>query len=228
MSEEFELPITLQQIGIKKAIRKKLARHNIETLEELLDTDYEDLIKIRQLGASGINEIKKVLHDAGYKIKNEENSLEAKREKLKSQGRLLLEDLGFPSQTYAILYKTGIFTIEQLNENWNKITQLRGYGPYRQQSLLEHLAMLGIEATAEQLIIPEDVEKRLKEMESKRKIEATELKQQEETEEWNILIKEYQALIAEKQNLRKREEEIDEELGRIRGSLSAKVKQKRQ
>ena len=88
--------------------------------------------------------------------------------------------------------------------------------------------MLGIEATAEQLIIPEDVEKRLKEMESQRKIEATELKQQEETEEWNILIKEYQALIAEKQNLRKREEEIDEELGRIRGSLSAKVKQKRQ
>lgn len=83
MSEEFELPITLQQIGIKKAIRKKLARHNIETLEELLDTDYEDLIKIRQLGASGINEIKKVLHDAGYKIKNEEKFPRGKKRKAK-------------------------------------------------------------------------------------------------------------------------------------------------
>lgn len=227
MSEELELPLTLQQIGIKKATRKKLAMNNINSLEELLNTNYEDLIKTRQLGASGLNEIKKALHNAGYKIKNEENSPEAKREKLKAEGRLLLEDLGFPRQTYSMLYKAGIFTINQLDENWNKITQIKGYGPYRQQSLLEHLIVLGIEATAEQLIISDDVAERLKEMEAQKNINVAELRQQEEVEERNILIKEYQSLIAEKQILRRREQEIDEELERIRGNLNAKVNQKR-
>ena len=74
MSNKKILQITLKDLGIKKRTRKRLSLYNIETLEDLLQIDYEDLTKIRQLGIGGLKEIKGALHNAGYKIKNEDKS----------------------------------------------------------------------------------------------------------------------------------------------------------
>lgn len=115
MSNKEILQITLKDLGIKKRTRKRLSLYNIETLEDLLQIDYEDLTKIRQLGIGGLKEIKGALHNAGYKIKNEDKSQEVQKEKLKQEGKVLLEELGFSPQAYSLLYREGIFTLQQLS-----------------------------------------------------------------------------------------------------------------
>ena len=165
MSNKEILQITLKDLGIKKRTRKRLSLYNIETLEDLLQIDYEDLTKIRQLGIGGLKEIKGALHNAGYKIKNEDKSQEVQKEKLKQEGKVLLEELGFSPQAYSLLYREGIFTLQQLNNRWREIPIIKGYGPNRQRQLLDQLTILGVGITGEGLLIPKEVEQQAIEQE---------------------------------------------------------------
>lgn len=226
MSNKEGLQLTLKDLGIRKGVRKRLIANDIETLEDLLQIDYEDLTKIRQLGIGGLKEIKKAIHNAGYKIKNEEKSQEAQKEKLKQEGKILLEDLGFTPQAYSLLYREEIFTLEQLNERWKEITRLKGYGPHRQQQLLNQLAVLGVGVTGEGLLISKEVEQKISEQGELNKLIKEEKKQSEDIERRNMLLAMQQSLLKEKQDLRIREQEIDQELANIRGELLGTRKNK--
>lgn len=224
MSNKEILQITLKDLGIKKRTRKRLSLYNIETLEDLLQIDYEDLTKIRQLGIGGLKEIKGALHNAGYKIKNEDKSQEVQKEKLKQEGKVLLEELGFSPQAYSLLYREGIFTLQQLSNRWREIPIIKGYGPNRQRQLLDQLTILGV--GREGLLIPKEVEQQAIEQEKLNKSAKEEQKQSEDIKRRNILIEMQQSLLKEKQALRIREQEIDNELAKIRGELLGARKNK--
>ena len=226
MSNKEILQITLKDLGIKKRTRKRLSLYNIETLEDLLQIDYENLTKIRQLGIGGLKEIKGALHNAGYKIKNEDKSQEVQKEKIKQEGKVLLEELGFSPQAYSLLYREGIFTLQQLNNRWREIPIIKGYGPNRQRQLLDQLTILGVGITGEGLLIPKEVEQQAIEQEKLNKSAKEEQKQSEDIKRRNILIEMQQSLLKEKQALIIREQEIDNELAKIRCELLGARKNK--
>ena len=94
MKEQEFLQTLIKELDISNYTKGRLLNHGIETVEDLLKIDYEDLTKLRQLGKKGLKEISTFLHQMGYKIKNEESDKEVKREQLKEEGKVLLEDLG--------------------------------------------------------------------------------------------------------------------------------------
>lgn len=225
MKEQEFLQTLIKELDISNYTKGRLLNHGIETVEDLLKIDYEDLTKLRQLGKKGLKEISTFLHQMGYKIKNEESDKEVKREQLKEEGKVLLEDLGLKRELYSILYREGIFTLQELNNHWKEIPEIKGYGPRRQIQLSEQLSFLGIKVTEEGLQIPEEVTQTIDNQEEINKLveKPGEKQTQEESDKLLAL---QQSLLAEKQQLQLREQEIDKELANIRGELFETRKRK--
>ena len=225
MKEQELLQTLIKELDISNYTKGRLLNHGIETVEDLLKIDYEDLTKLRQLGKKGLKEISTFLHQMGYKIKNEESDKEVKREQLKEEGKVLLEDLGLKRELYSILYREGIFTLQELNNHWKEIPEIKGYGPRRQIQLSEQLSFLGIKVTEEGLQIPEEVTQTIDNQEEINKLVEKPGEKQTQ-EERNKLLALQQSLLAEKQQLQLREQEIDKELANIRGELFETRKRK--
>lgn len=225
MKEQEFLQTLIKELDISNYTKGRLLNHGIETVEDLLKIDYEDLTKLRQLGKKGLKEISTFLHQMGYKIKNEESDKEVKREQLKEEGKVLLEDLGLKRELYSILYREGIFTLQELNNHWKEIPEIKGYGPRRQIQLSEQLSFLGIKVTEEGLQIPEEVTQTIDNQEEINKLVEKPGEKQTQ-EERNKLLALQQSLLAEKQQLQLREQEIDKELANIRGELFETRKRK--
>ncbi|HIR48988.1 MAG TPA: hypothetical protein IAB35_03325 [Candidatus Faecimonas gallistercoris] len=225
MKEQEFLQTLIKELDISNYTKGRLLNHGIETVEDLLKIDYEDLTKLRQLGKKGLKEISTFLHQMGYKIKNEESDKEVKREQLKEEGKVLLEDLGLKRELYSILYREGIFTLQELNNHWKEIPEIKGYGPRRQIQLSEQLSFLGIKVTEEGLQIPEEVTQTIDNQEEINKLVEKPGEKQTQ-EERDKLLALQQSLLAEKQQLQLREQEIDKELANIRGELFETRKRK--
>lgn len=225
MKEQEFLQTLIKELDISNYTKGRLLNHGIETVEDLLKIDYEDLTKLRQLGKKGLKEISTFLHQMGYKIKNEESDKEVKREQLKEEGKVLLEDLGLKRELSSILYREGIFTLQELNNHWKEIPEIKGYGPRRQIQLSEQLSFLGIKVTEEGLQIPEEVTQTIDNQEEINKLVEKPGEKQTQ-EERNKLLALQQSLLAEKQQLQLREQEIDKELANIRGELFETRKRK--
>lgn len=225
MKEQEFLQTLIKELDISNYTKGRLLNHGIETVEDLLKIDYEDLTKLRQLGKKGLKEISTFLHQMGYKIKNEESDKEVKREQLKEEGKVLLEDLGLKRELYSILYREGIFTLQELNNHWKEIPEIKGYGPRRQIQLSEQLSFLGIKVTEEGLQIPEEVTQTIDNQEEINKLVEKPVEKQTQ-EERDKLLALQQSLLAEKQQLQLREQEIDKELANIRGELFETRKRK--
>lgn len=225
MKEQEFLQTLIKELDISNYTKGRLLNHGIETVEDLLKIDYEDLTKLRQLGKKGLKEISTFLHQMGYKIKNEESDKEVKREQLKEEGKVLLEDLGLKRELSSILYREGIFTLQELNNHWKEIPEIKGYGPRRQIQLSEQLSFLGIKVTEEGLQIPEEVTQTIDNQEEINKLVEKPGEKQTQ-EERDKLLALQQSLLAEKQQLQLREQEIDKELANIRGELFETRKRK--
>ena len=225
MKEQEFLQTLIKELDISNYTKGRLLNHGIETVEDLLKIDYEDLTKLRQLGKKGLKEISTFLHQMGYKIKNEESDKEVKREQLKEEGKVLLEDLGLKRELSCILYREGIFTLQELNNHWKEIPEIKGYGPRRQIQLSEQLSFLGIKVTEEGLQIPEEVTQTIDNQEEINKLVEKPGEKQTQ-EERDKLLALQQSLLAEKQQLQLREQEIDKELANIRGELFETRKRK--
>ena len=128
-------------------------------------------------------------------------------------------------ELYSILYREGIFTLQELNNHWKEIPEIKGYGPRRQIQLSEQLSFLGIKVTEEGLQIPEEVTQTIDNQEEINKLVEKPGEKQTQ-EERNKLLALQQSLLAEKQQLQLREQEIDKELANIRGELFETRKRK--
>lgn len=110
--------------------------------------------------------------------------------------------------------------MQQLSNRWREIPIIKGYGPNRQRQLLDQLTILGVGITGEGLLIPKEVEQQAIEQEKLNKSAKEEQKQSEDIKEMQ------QSLLEEKQALIICEQEIDNELAKIRGELLGARKNK--
>ena len=133
--------ITELPIQVRNALHRSL---RITTLEELLELDYETIRKARNLGNQGIELLKQYIHNLGYTIKGEYETLEEIIKAKKAEGIILLEETISEPRLYQPLYRNGIYTLEELIINRHKISEINGYGPTRRQLLQETLASIGI------------------------------------------------------------------------------------
>ena len=205
LSEE-QRNVRIQSIEeIDKSVRKLLVRAGIETLGDLLTTDYDYLRRIRSMGEYKLELVKQYVHSIGCKLRNEEISVQSVAKNLKEQGiRLLEEDLLDP-KLYMILYKNGIYTLDDLIKYGAKVLELPNYGPLRRKQLLERLNELGVT-----LVVAKEGEAResTQELINTVRQENSEIRLRIESKQAMLL--EYEDLLRERAELRMREAELDQ------------------
>lgn len=223
--------IFVEDLNLNNRVKNVLRFYNIKSVEDLIDLDYERLILMHGMGEKGVSEILEVIHEQGYTLTYEGPKVE--KEALKDNGTLILEDYGFPANLYEILYRNGIYTIEQLKEKKDTLKEIKGFGPVRQRKLLEVMQNLGITTSSKKSF---EVAKQTSSSEEENLrdsliIENRNLKQENKEIEQRIkskkvlleslqrLAEEYENLNKENEKLRQEEQEIDQQFAEFEGKL---------
>lgn len=199
IKEVEELPIQIKNVLYRSC--------RVVTLEDLLKIDYESLRKARNMGEKYLEILKRYVHSQGYTLKGEKDTIEEIRAEKKRQGIRLLEDILEKPSLYLILYRNGIYTLEDLKAYGPKVYELTGYGPLRQKELKEILASIGIVLNP---IVEQRQPNKIETLIEKQKSENESIK--ERLTHKKALLEEYQELINERDRLLKEEQEIDEQL----------------
>lgn len=195
-------------VDLDKHIVKMLQRSlNICTLGELLTTGYDELLKARNIGEHYMDVLKEYVHKKGYVIKNEAESLREILLKKRKEGVQLLEDVIDSPRVYLILYRNGIYTLEDLINYGPKALELPGYGPLRRKELIEKMKELGIEFQVDVVINGEKSTVPTKTLIEEVRRESKEIR--ERIEQKSALLLEYEELIKEREELLIREKELD-------------------
>lgn len=206
IKEATELPIQVKNV-LHRAFRA-------ETLEDVLKIEYESFRRARNFGAKYLEILKKYVHSYGYELKGEKDTVEEIRAEKKRQGIRLLEEILIKPSLYLILYKNGIYTLEDLKSYGPKVFELTGYGPLRQKELKEILAEIGIYLEQPQ---PKKEHNNIEILIEKQKTENELIK--ERLTHKKSLLEEYQELLAERERLLKEEQELDQLLSNVNNSL---------
>ena len=194
-----QLEVLISTLELDNSVEKILKRAGINTLGDLLTTDYSYILRCRGLGEYKMELLKQYVHSLGCNLRHEEKSLNVQLRELKEQGiRLLEEDLLDP-KLYMPLYRNGIYTLNDLIKAGSKVLEIPNYGPLRKSLLLEQLKELGIELVVECNDVSDLIEGV--------RIENNEIRARIASKEAMLL--EYDELLREKAELIKREEEID-------------------
>lgn len=108
--------IPIVSLSIPKIIIRKLVNTNeYFFIGDVITADYEELAKIKGLGNKHLEELKKYVHQLGYKIKNEKETLEETKQRLHNEGiRTLDQDYEIGFQILEILFENEIYTKEDL------------------------------------------------------------------------------------------------------------------
>lgn len=219
--------ITINSLGISNRLKNSLTRQGgINYLGDLLSHDYSRLMRIRTLGEDGLIELKKYIHSLGYKLNNEAPLLTEIQEEYKTRGiPMIQEELGLDAKTCGVLYRNGIYTVQDLVNFGEKVFELVGMGDLKRQKLKEAMESKDIHFGTAVVITPEEPVAVMptKEVVDRLKQENTAIKirigrKQE-------LVSEYDRLLAERQELMTREQKLDEEIASKIAMLQA-VEQK--
>lgn len=211
-----DLDITLDEANIKledlsdlnKHIKLALTRQlGIRTLGELLTTDYNEILKTKNIGEYYMEMLKEYVHKKGYVLKNEEIVLREILIQKRKEGLQLLEDvIEFP-RIYFILYRNGIYTIDDLVNYGPRALELNGLGPLKRNQLLNRMKSLGIEFKVDNILSREKQEKHGSLIEEVKR-ENKEIV--DRIEHKASLVDEVNELIKERDQLLAREKELDE------------------
>ena len=194
-----QLEILISTLELDNSVKKILKRAGINTLGDLLTTDYSYILRCRGLGEYKMELLKQYVHSLGCNLRHEEKSLNVQLRELKEQGiRLLEEDLLDP-KLYMPLYRNGIYTLNDLIKAGSKVLEIPNYGPLRRHDLIERLKELGVELVVERA----DVSSLIDDVRN----ENNEIRARIASKEAMLL--EYDELLREKAELIKHEEEID-------------------
>ena len=153
--------------------------------------------------------IKKYLHSIGCTVRCESDNYLEIVNRLKEQGiRLLEEDIKDP-MLYLILYKNGIYTLEDLVNYGPKVLELPNYGPLRRKELIRILKELGIDIEPVVVVNNEvQITKSTEELIEEVRLENSEIRARIESKQAMLL--EYDELLRERAELQRREEELDQ------------------
>lgn len=209
---ELELPTAIKNILIKQL--------HAYTLGDLLTTDYEKIIMARNLGETHLGILKNYVHGLGYTLKDEQPTLKETIKALKEQGVPLLEETISNARLYNLLYKNGIYTLTDLLNFGPDVCKLSGFGPLKQQELIDKMNELNITFNSSPITIEQKPEKLSTTPDPVATADPTELQilQLEEDnnaiririEKKQALLEKYNCLIQEREQLIQREKELDQ------------------
>lgn len=206
---EEDTNISLELLDLSGNSKNRLKETGVHTLGDLLNFDYQELFRIRNLGERGIREIRDYVHSFGYTLKNETPFLEEVREEKRKQEVELLEDLGLSKTVYMMLYKNEIWTLEDLLNYGPNVFKIKNFGPLRRQELAEKMKDLNVTFSKSEkgevniTVIPAQI--------------IDKAKQDNSLVRWRIskkeqLLQEYNELMEERRNLIRRERELNEQI----------------
>ena len=141
---------------------------------------------------------------------------------------MIEEELGLDRKTSGLLYRNGIYTVQDLINFGEKVFELVGMGDIKTQKLKEAIESKGIQLNTEVVITKEETLKPVaivptEKIVSKLKQENTAIKTRiSRKEELSI---EYDRLIAEKRELIAREQKLDEEIV-LKAAMLQSIEQK--
>ena len=146
LSDDFA-GILLENISAFPArVYRAFYRNHIYTLGDLLSLDYFSVIgdktygsKIRGLGDKGIKQVIEFIHEIGFLLKNEENSLEYIINNYKNKGILVIEDIISDSCLCNILYSNNIYTVDDLKNIGLDVLEFPGIGKKNRDYLINIL-----------------------------------------------------------------------------------------
>ena len=209
--------IPISNLGISNRLKHVLNRKGgIYYLGDLLTQDYERLARLRNLGKDGLIELKKYVHSLGYALKNEELSLNEIKAQYQAKGiTMIQEELGLDGKTSGVLYRNGMYTVQDLINYGDRVFSLVGMGNLKTQKLKEAMETKNIQFGTPIVMSREEVETPSAIMPTEQVVER--LKQENTAIKIRIarkeeLASEYDRLIAEREELIAREQKLDEEI----------------
>ena len=228
ITNDWKQTMSFTDLGLTPRVSKLLQRYGITNLERLLNLDYNDLRHVKGLGIKGKNEILMCIHSFGYEMSSESSALEYQNLVRKNKGEVLLEDLGLPGIACKALNRAGIYTLETLIKNLNKLDEIPNVGTGKKMIVEAWLEDLKRKKSEEgDLITPQQGSNQevlnLQTINNELQQEIDDIKQR--TVKKQNLLKEYQRLIAERKQLLQQEQELDRQLDQIRGEQNATPKQ---
>ena len=208
--------IPIRNLGLSPRVKKVLTRGQIYYLGDLLARDFESLFSVRNLGEDGIVEIKKYIHSLGYSLKDEKLLLNEIKAEYKAKGiPMVQEELDLDGKTSGVLYRNGIYTVQDLINFGARVFELVGMGDVKARKLREALTSKGIKLSTEFVFTNEENSEPIAIMPTEKTVE--QLKQENTAIQLRIsrkekLSAEYDRLIAERKELMAREQQLDEEI----------------
>ncbi len=201
--------IRLETMNLSESIVKILNhRLGIYILGDLLNTNYEEIAKARNMGNVKIRELLNCVHKLGLILKNEPIDINKIREGVKSKGQVLLEDIFDNSKLYMLLYRNNIYTLDDLQNYGFKVFTIKRLGKALQEELRKKLAELNIDLSLVTDIndfqVDDDTvneEVILRQRQENDLIKARLLKKKELLDKYKILIEEKNKLLAEEKRL---------------------------
>lgn len=142
----------------------------------------------------------------------------------RSQGEVLLEDLGLPRMAYMTLNRAGIYTMQDLINNKDRLDKIPNFGTGKRTMVETWLEDLNRKKSEEgDLITPQqNPNQEVLNLQTRN----NELQQENDAIKQRIvkkqrLLEEYQRLITEREQLLQKEQELDRQLARLRGEQHA-------
>ena len=228
ITDEIPLTTSITNLGLTKKVSNLLQRVGINDLERLLKLDYKDLRNVRGLGTKGKIEILMCIHSFGYEMSSESSALEYQNLVRKNKGEVLLEDLGLPGIACKALNRAGIYTLETLIKNLNKLEEIPNVGTGKKIIVEAWLEDLKRKKSEEGDLIspPQDSNQEvlnLQTINNELQQEIDDIKQR--TVKKRKLLEKYQRLMDEKEQLLQQEQELDRQLAQLRGEQNATTPQ---
>lgn len=224
ITDKIPLTTSITDLGLTKKVSNILQRVRINDLERLLKLDYKDLRNVRGLGTKGKNEILTCIHSFGYEMSGESSALEYQNLVRRSRGEELLEDLGLSGMACKALNRAGIYTLETLIKNLNKLEEIPNVGTGKKIIVEAWLEDLKRKKSEEGDLIspPQDSNQEILNLQARN----NRLQQENDDIKERIairqnLLEEYQRLIVEREQLLQQEQDLDRKLDQIRGEQHA-------
>ena len=177
----------------------KLKRGHINTLGELLKIDYRELSNIKGMGELSMIELREFIHSIGYSFENEFYFLSEKLDQMRKDGVVLLESVIGKCSMCSTLYNNGIYTVEDLIFNKDKVFAINKFGNVKRTMLLKIMDSVGL-YFVDDINIEADFDTIKSDLSNS-------------ADEDKKLIFEYEKLLEEKAKLLEKEKELDMLIG---------------
>ena len=226
ISDEIAM-VKIKNLEISPRLKNTLTKSGSLTyFGELLTTDYDDIMHMRSMGDEQMIELKNYIHSLGFSLPNEEMTIKELKESFKEKGITMIgEALDLDGRISTVLYRNGIYTVEDLINFGPKVYELVGMGNIKSRKLALALKNKNIEL-GDAIVLPAGTPVAIRPTEiivNRAKEENGSIKKRIEDKE--KLLAEYDKLMEERNSLIAREQKLDEEIAAKITQLSSMQKE---